>query len=432
MAEGENIYGESPYAAEGGYQYEGTLSTVTLPKRKRYLFKMFTPAGTFITTLRDVMTEPNFTIDLNGGFSELVLELARPESNYDEGISIAYGNQLKIYAFDLDAPYDGVCVYSGVISRYIPSIIGSKETVKVTFLSYTWELAQRVIESAGATTIVYTGQDPTAILRDALDKFTAAGGRLDYGAGTTDLCGTSVSYTFNTSKFQDVIQKILDVAPYDWYLRVGADDLVYFKQKSATADHILTLGKEISEYTPEKRTENIVNTIYFVGGGGPPKLYKKYVSSGSVTAYGTHAQIFTDERVTNSATSDAIKNRIFAQLAEPEIRVTLKIMDNNGEAHDQEKGYDIESLFVGQTVQIQNATSKNDTLWDEFWWDVDSWDYNITNAAGQLLQIVRIQYAPDYAVIELSNKQPNIVRRIEEINQRVLDAITVDNPATPS
>ena len=107
-------------------------------------------------------------------------------------------------------------------------------------------------------------------------------------------------------------------------------------------------------------------------------------------------------------------------------------MDNNGEAHDQEKGYDIESLFVGQTVQIQNATSKNDTLWDEFWWDVDSWDYNITNAAGQLLQIVRIQYAPDYAVIELSNKQPNIVRRIEEINQRVLDAITVDNPATPS
>lgn len=399
--------------------------------RKRYLYKIYDSAGTFITTWTDVISEPEFSIDINGGFSELVVQLARSESDYDENVSVDYENQLKLYEFDEDTGFSGVLIYSGKISRYVPQIIGARETVEVTFLSYWWELQQMMLESAGNTEVTYTTQAPDAILKDALDKFTAAGGRLDYNGSSTDATGTTVTYKFNTATYQEVMMKCLDLAPYDWYLRVGADDIIYFEQKSSTADHILTLGKEISEYYPEKRVENIINTIYFVGGGSP-KLYKKYTDAGSVTAYGTKAIKYVDERVTASGTSDKIKDRIFENLSEPEIRIVAKVIDNNGENRLTGRGYDIESLYVGQTVQIRNATTKANNLWDEIVWDVDAWDYDITNAASQVLQIMRVQYHPDFAIIELSNKQPDIVKRIEEINRQLVDSITADNPTAPS
>jgi len=399
--------------------------------RKRYLYKIYDSAGTFITTWTDVINEPEFSIDINGGFSELVVQLARSESDYDEGISVDYENQLKLYEFDEDTGFTGVLIYSGKISRYVPQIVGAREIVEVTFLSYWWELQQMMLESAGNTEVTYTTQAPDAILKDALDKFTAAGGRLDYNGSSTDATGTTVTYKFNTATYQEVMMKCLDLAPFDWYLRVGADDIIYFEQKSSTADHILTLGKEISEYYPEKRVENIINTIYFVGGGSP-KLYKKYTDAGSVTAYGTKAIKYVDERVTASGTSDKIKDRIFENLSEPEIRIVAKVIDNNGENRLTGRGYDIESLYVGQTVQIRNATAKANNLWDEIVWDVDAWDYDITNAASQVLQIMRVQYHPDFAIIELSNKQPDIVKRIEEINRQLVDSITADNPTAPS
>ena len=423
---GSRSFIEAKITADGGTSPSATF------RKKRYLYKLYESDGTFITTLTDVVNDPVFTIELNGGFREFIVQLARNESNYSEGTDIVYGNQLKIYAFDGDTGYDGVLIYSGVLTRYVPSIVGNQETLAVTFLSYWWELAHFMLEDTGATEKTYTAQDPEAILQDALDKFTAAGGKLDYDGASTDPCGTSVTYKFNTAMYNEVIAKVLDLSPYDWYIRLGADDLIYFKQKSSTADHVLTLGRDIMEYEPEKRTENIVNTIYFVGGGGPPKLYKKYVASGSVTAYGTRAIKYIDEHVTATGTSDKIKDRILNSLSEPEIRVVAKIMDNNGTARDASLGYDIESLMVGETVQIQNATSKAENLWDEIIWDTDSWDYDITNAAGNILQIVRVQYFPDFAIIELSNKQPDIVQRIEEINRQTIDIVTADNPTTPS
>lgn len=404
---------------------------VDITTKKSYLFKIYDSLGNFITTWRDVVNEPTFSIDINGGFSELTLDLARPENNFDEGVSVDYGNHIKIYVFDRDSGYSGVLIYSGELTRYVPKIIGAQELVTVTFLSYWLQTNQFVLEDASKTTVSYVGVDPTNILKDVLDKFTAAGGRLDYSGGSTDDTGTTVTYDFNTATYQEVLKKILELSPADWFLRVGADDIVYFQQKSATADHKLTLGKQISEFIPEKRIENIINTIYF-SGGGSPKLYKKYTSAGSVTAYGTRSIKYVDNNVLLSGTSDKIKTRIFDALDGPEVRVTLRVMDNNGNAEVLEKGYDIESFKVGDTVQIFNATSKAGNYWDIAEWDTDAWDYDITNAQGTPLQIMKITYTPDYVNIELSNRQPDVIARIEEINRAFIASQTSDNPTTPS
>lgn len=246
-------------------------------------------------------------------------------------------------------------------------------------------------------------------------------------AGTIGLTGTEVSYTFNTNSFQDSLQKVIELCPEDWYFRIGADDKVYLSETSAVADHYLVLGKDISEYQPEKRYDNIINTIYFRGGG---TLFNKYTNSGSITAYGTRAISRVDERVTVDGTASTICNRILDANNSPEVRVTLRVTDNNGEAG--ELGYDIESLQVGQTVKILNATQKSNNYWDEALFDSDSWDFDITNAAATPLQIMRIEYHLDYAVLELSNKQPNISKRIEDINRNLVESQTADNPSSPS
>lgn len=431
MAYGTHPFGDAPLGGESEARYTGVIQSVQAPYKKKYLYKIYDSAGNFITTWDDVVNEPLFSIDINSGFSELTFDVAREESSFDEGISVDYGNQLKLYVFDRDSGYSGQLIYSGQLTRYVPKIIGSREIVTVTFLSYWWETNRYMLEDGTKTVVSYVGVDPTNILKDVLDKFTAAGGKLDYATGTTEATGTTVTYDFNTTTYQEVMQKIIELSPYDWYLRVGADDLIYFKQKSATADHKLTLGKEISEYIPEKRIENIVNTLYIFGGGSP-KLYKKYTSSGSVTAYGTYAKKYNDESITLAATASTIKTRIFDSLDSPEIRVTIKVMDNNGEAYVAEQGYDIESFKVGETVQVFNATSQSDNKWDEAVWDTDEWDYNIANAAGQILQIVSIRYAPDYAELELSNRQPNIIQRIEEINRAFIASQASNNPTSPS
>lgn len=431
MAFGNHPFGDAPFGGESEARYTGVIQSLQSTYRKKYLFKIYDSLGNFITTWNDVVTEPKFSIDINGGFSELTIELAREESSFDEGVSVDYGNQLKLYVFDKDSGYTGQLIYSGELTRYIPRIEGTREIVAITFLSYWVQTNQYLLEDGSKTTVSYVGIDPTNILKDVLDKFTAAGGKLDYNGSSTDLTSTTVTYDFNTATYQEVLKKILEVSPYDWYLRVGADDIIYFQQRSVTADHKLTLGKEISEFIPEKRTENIVNTVYVVGGG-TPKLYKKYTSAGSVTAYGTRSIKYLDSNITLSATADKIKTRIFDTLDEPEVRVTLKVMDNGGEAYVKEQGYDIESLLVGDTVQILNATSKSGNYWDIAMWDTDSWDYDITNAAGTVLQIMKVSYTPDFAIIELSNRQPDIITRIEEINRNFIASQNANNPVTPS
>jgi len=424
-------FAESSYGGEITDRYTGVIQSLEAPVKKRYLYKIYDSAGTYLTTWNDVSSEPTFSIDLNGGFSELEVELARSENKFDEGESVAYGNQLKLYVFDKDGGYDGVLIYSGFLSRYIPKITGSRESLQITFLSYWANTSDIILEEGGKTYVSYVSEDPTNILKDVLDKFTADGGKLDYDAGTTQNTATTTTYRFNCGTYQEVLQKIVEIAPYDWYLRIGADDKIYFKQKSATADHKLTLGKEISDYVPEKRIENIINTIYLTGGGDP-KLYKKYESAGSITTYGIKSVKYVDEKITDTGTADKVASRILENFDSPEIRVVIKVLDNSGENYRHEQGYDIESLKVGDTVKIFNATSKGDNYWDTAVWDTDAWDYDITNAAGLVLQIVKLNYSPDYATIELSNKQPDLARRIEEINNAFIASRTADNPSTPT
>jgi hypothetical protein len=189
------------------------------------------------------------------------------------------------------------------------------------------------------------------------------------------------------------------------------------------------MGKDVLSYTPEKRFDNIINTIYFRGAG---TLYYKYTNTGSIATYGERAISMVDERVSVSATASTMANKILNEKNLPEIRVVLKILDSNSISDEFDLGYDIESIKVGETCKIENATSKSNELWDEVLWDIGYWDYSITNAGATQLQIMSVEYHLDYVILELSNRQPDISKRVEDINRNLVDSQTADNPATPS
>ena len=566
--------------------------------KKRFLYKIYDSAGTFITTWKDVVSDPTFSIPINGSFSEMRVRLARPLYAFGENRDVRYGNRLKLYVFDTDSGQGGVCIYSGTIANYEPLVDGGKETIEVMFASFWWEMSRYLLEGdgsgidspiygngyaqdavpamtsnvlpspyvasassewsgggyeafhafddsstgnpwhtaagnatgwlriffggsvtrqiqkyaivgrysqhdyplqcpknwtfegsndgnswtvldtqtnqsdwglgekrafeivndsafkyyrinitanngganleihelelmegaafsrVGATRIKYLSQDPGNILKDILDKFTNAGGTLDYASGTVDLPGTAVSYEFNTNTVQEAIKKVIELCPQDWYFFIGSDDKVYLKPKKTTADHKFHIGRNVTYYRQEKRLENIVNYIYFTG----KDFFKKYKNSGSVSAYGRYAQKIVDERVTKVATADIMAGTILNKMASPEIRITIRVLDSNA---GNGIGYDIESIGVGDTCKIFNATAKAENLWDDAIWDTDSWDYDVTNSAGTLLQIQKITYFPDYAELEISNRQPDIAKRIEDINRNLVATQTADNPVIP-
>lgn len=285
--------------------------------------------------------------------------------------------------------------------------------------------------SDNATTIVYNSTDPSSILTSVIDNYNTLGGPVTY-SGTIDTTSTSVSYTFNTQTILQCINKIIELSPSGWYWYVdNATNMVHLHEKSATADHTLTLSKDIKLLDVQKSTENIINTVYFIGGdtGSGDNLFLKFLNSDSIAKYGVRSTVYSDKRVTLSATATTIATSILESKSTPEIRLVVEIADSNISTG----GYNIESVKVGDVVNIRNVKgSTGSSLWDVAQWDIDYWDYNLTQISTMYLQIVRTEYKVDSLVAYCSTTPPDISKRIEDINRNLETLQTLDNPTAPT
>lgn len=395
---------------------------------KRFEFKAYDATGGFLSTIKDVVDEPRFTSYINSGLGELTFRLPSSVFEFEESTIIAQNNMIKVECHDTDGSVD---LYSGYISKYTPTLNKGKQFVDVTCLGYVTQMERFMAEDAsGNTTLTYNSYDPTDILKDVLDKFTAAGGTPDYDGSSTQDTSTTVSYEFNTYTVKEALDKVVGLSPAGWYYYVGADNIVHFKGKSATADHQLVLGKDIMIIVPEKSVENMTNRVYFTGGdvSGAP-LYKKYSRASSISEYGLYAKKVVDTRVTDETTMDIMADSLLDGFDTPETRTTLVVRDNNP---DDGRGYDIESIKPGDTVQVLGYTDLNTNLWDLAVWDSDKWDYNLTQVTSTVQQIVKVHYEPNKVTLEISSRLPNISHRVEDIKRNFDQYVTSENPAAPT
>ena len=429
---------------------------------KRYLYKVYDPDGNYIEVWKDVISDLTFTHEINTIGSSATIELARnsdtvgvsveplltesgqnllteddltilaaveSKNQIGSGSSVDYNNRVDVTVFyggveplytesmesitteddeellaDIGAP-NGRRIFTGFISE-INSRYGNSETTIVQLTSYGWDLDQYPITTSdGKTTVPFLSKDPSQIAKEAVDKFMADSST--YGTYTTrgalsiDTTGTVVSYTFRANTYKDVLEKTLELMPSNWYFRVGlGDNLVYYKERSVTPDHLFYLGKHIKSLDLKGSIINSTNRVLFTGGGEP----NLYIDRSQAPADRTRRtlKMMSDNRVTVQDSAEIIADGAIDGSNKRLFRTTIEILT---------KQYDIESISVGETVGFRNFGSEVDTF---------------------TMQVVGLSYNPSSVQLQLDSKPPTVSKRLEDIRRQLVVTGNQSLPDSPS
>lgn len=301
---------------------------------KHYIYRVFDEDTYKATWSKDVITLPKFKTGINSGPGDMTVILARNFDNFGEDVDVKLNNKVECWVVDRDTP-NGQLLFSGYISGYRPVVKGTEEFVEITVFPFAAEFERILLrDSSGNTTIAYNSYDPANILKDVIDKYRDLGGNINYSSDSISNTNTSVSYTFNTNTIKECLDKIIELAPVGWYWRIDPDNIIYLKPKNELADHTFTIGLDINSLETFRRVEDLVNRVYFTGGGDPP-LFRKYENTGSQNQYGLYEKKIVEKRVTVVATAETLSTRIIDEKKDPEIRSRFEIPDSLTEIAEQ-------------------------------------------------------------------------------------------------
>lgn len=331
---------------------------------KQITIKSFNSAGTYIGNIIDATFE-SFSKTLNGGLSELIIKLARTIDNFNPNSDVSIGNKIEIWVNDEDTDSEGIKIYSGFIEQQNPIVDGDDHYVEIICYGvvsklkndYLKEVAQTTLYSiatTGLTTalISQAAAEIADILKAIIDKYNAVQTAFNIfynlsGVETIEDSGNNMQYTFEALTYFEAIEKCRAAAPENWYWYLDAEDRIYFKAPSSSADHDFTLGKNIKSIKISKTADAIKNVI-LIWDGQAGGTYNHYENSASITTYGRRVEKKVDANIKDSATMDNIGNSFLNENKDPKVRMELEIADNNENA----LGYDIESIEPGDTCRI--------------------------------------------------------------------------------
>ena len=429
---------------------------------KKYLYKVYDAEGNYIEVWKDVISEPNFTAEINQIGSTMNIELARTSDSLGvttsnllteddqvvqtednlpiqvrtmsrnqigPGSSVQYNHRVDVYAYygaveplltedyepittedgeallaSTGAP-NGRRIFTGFISE-INTRYGNSDTVQLQLTSYGWDLNQYPLTNlAGETTVSFLSVDPSDIVRDAVSKFVADSAPYNtytnWETQTVESTGTTVSYTFKANTYADVLDKTLELMPENWYYYVGlGDNLVYFRERSQTARHKFYLGKHIKSLDLKGSILDVVNRVLFTGGGDPALYIERTEAPAANTRRAL--ELYSDGRVTLQDSAEVISDGIIEKTNKVNYRTTIEILSG---------AYDIESINVGDVVGFRNFGNFVDEL---------------------LLQIVGISYTPDVVQLQLETKPPTINKRLADIRRQLAVTESQNIPDAPS
>jgi len=411
---------------------------------KRFKYEVYTSAGVYITNWGDVISEPEFSMQVNGGLGELKVVLARNADDFGESDDVNFNNQIIVYCFDKNTN-DGVKIFNGYISGYTPVLDGNAEYIEISVLGYVAELARVELlddgngiqdtPTAGNTTLTYTNQKPSDILKDIIDKYQAITGssqKVNYDLTSIDDTGTTIdSYTFNSVFILDAINKIVEMSPANWYWYLDANNIIQFHAFATTPNHTFFVKRDVITIKPNKRIENIKNACYVIGKEtAGVNFFEFYKRDASIASYGRSAVFLQDSNVNTSDVSQKFADAQLDKQDEPEVRTQVVVVDDNNGSN---KGKDIENIVPGNVVNILNYLSKKTyTLWGQALWNVDKWGYDISNVTATNINLIKANYKPDYISCEVTSQLPQVGKTLTELRRKLQETVAVNNPAAAS
>jgi len=215
-------------------------------------------------------------------------------------------------------------------------------------------------------TINQEGIDPSTMLESLVDDYRAkaTNAKINYDTDSIDDTSTTQTYRFQSEQFLDSINVIRGLSPLNWYWHLGADGLMQFHAKPATATHTLVVGREINTIRPIKNMENVKNCYLFwntIHSSEGKSIFKRYKDATSIASYDYHYAKAVDSRYEVESTVSAKATAFINSNKDPVVRAVITVIDNNS----YDKGYDIESIVPGDTCKILNLSPTAAQFFDD-------------------------------------------------------------------
>lgn len=258
-------------------------------------------------------------------------------------------------------------------------------------------------KAGGQTTVPFLSQPVESILKQVIDFARSRGARINYTPESIEPTGQIVSYTFNTNTIREALDKILELAPADWWYRYDfGTNTFYLQPRPTTEQRVFTLGKDIIRFKLSRSMENLVNDVY-LSGGGTPALFKRVTDITSISDWRRGLKKISDNRVTVDATAIELAQHAIDREGNPIYSAQGRIGNTD---------YAIEDVMIGELGGFGGFGTFVDELG---------------------LQLVRIKYTPpDYLDIEFEALLPKVAKRIEDIRRNLDELEQSRNPAAPS
>lgn len=255
-----------------------------------------------------------------------------------------------------------------------------------------------------STDVTYTAQDPATIALDMLSRYNATGGIITGSTSTIPTTGVTATYSFRLTTILDGIQKCRDLSPANWYWYTDvATSILTFKSTATTAAYTFVKGRHLNHLTLTASIEDVVNRLMFTGGPtAGVNLYTQYSDITSIASYGPRTDKKSDNRVTLSATAALIGGAFITSRKDEKYQTQVVI---------PARTMDITLPHVGDVVGFSGFGNFIDRL---------------------VLQIVRLEYAPNKITLMLGIMPPRNTTTLAQAVNDIEALQTVANPATPS
>jgi hypothetical protein len=426
----------------------GVLSFTTTPLvliPKTYFYKFFDFQGNYQESFKErgfnISNLPDFNWRINGGKGMMRVNFDANIEEFTDWIKTNTVAVMQCVVHDSETPEKGEVIYSGLASdsKYQLKANGHISLDGFAYSSAEGDLNNKRLQTIGGETRVsYSNMDFADIYKDIIDKHQLLGGYVFYTPSSVDTVGINLSITFKNESVLEAMQRLAGFLPRGWFWRIDGANKFELKQTNfSVPDHRVWIGREVSEGDVTLSIADVKNDVLFHGGEtGTGKLYRRKSLLSSIQTYGIRSEALADERVVTVDTAELRMDNLLNQKSVAPRYIEFVIQDGNL----NRAGYDIESLKVGESIQVLHPSVSTDftryqnpagTVGNAVY-NESFYNYNRDASLGVPFQIQEIRYQGNQAIVRSSDILQNQSQTIRQLQKSLLTQSTVDSPDAPN
>lgn len=414
---------------------------------KTYSVSAFNGSGAQLARPTDAPL-PAFSAGISSGQSDMNMKLGRKLGNaglIDEpagDFSLVLGNVWEWRCIDVDTvtssaayygaatygsgvkygqtPGAGQLVYRATVEEIAPEIGSTAEGVSVLFSSPAKSLGYGYINSYTAAPL-----DPCAAAKEIVQTYCPG---LTWNPKNPNTSGGSqFSLTFTACKVADALEALRLLAGLNWYWTVLADGSVRFAQSNlTTTDHTFVVGQHVESFKPTVSQYRRRTTVQAYGALGLKSLQVAADASPS----DPRIEVLALPQVNQQSVLDQAAQTRLLELDRVNWRAQATIFDNNiapgSLPAGVQRGYDIESIYPGQTCRFVYAGSSAPPQYGSGVTYGSGVKYGTAAQSGAraVFIIAGVQYSADRAQLELGERQANVLRKTAALQNQLIQRLS--------